>query len=122
MVWGFEMHDIGKRVKSLRVSKRLTQVELASRLGIKQSSLAYIENGRTKTVKGTTLDALARELSSTTGYILNGSVSSDHHEDEMLQAEMTAIFRDLTITDKEMLLRLARGILPSKLPKITEKT
>lgn len=79
MVWGFNVHEIGKRVKSLRVSKRLTQVELASRLGIKQSSLAYIENGRTKTVRGTTLDALARELSSTTGYLLNGSQSSDHH-------------------------------------------
>lgn len=121
MVWGFNVHEIGKRVKSLRVSKRLTQVDLASRLGIKQSSLAYIENVRTKTVRGTTLDALARELSSTTGYLLNGSQSSDHHEDEMLQAEMTAIFRDLSMSDKETLLRMARGILPSKSPKIAEK-
>lgn len=117
MAWGINMKDIGKRVKILRISKRLTQVELATRIGIKQSSLAYIENGRTKTVKGTTLDALARELSSTTGFLLNGSDSSDGHENEMLIAEMTAIFRDLPMQDKETILRMARGILPTKMQK-----
>ena len=118
-MWGFGMNEIGNRVKALRISKRLTQIELSKRLGIKQPSLAAIESGRTKTLKGETLEGLARELSSTTSYILRGSQTSDDHEHSMLQAEMAAIFRDLPLADKETLLRMARGILPAKTPKIT---
>lgn len=121
-MWGFGMNEIGKRVKALRISKRLTQTELADKMGIKQPSLAAIESGKTKTLKGETLEALARELSSTTSYILRGSQSSDDHEHSMLQAEMIAIFRDLPLSDKETLLRMARGILPAKNAKISAKS
>lgn len=119
MAWSDTMKNIGPRVKALRLSKRLNQQELADRCGVSQPAINKIETGKTLTVKGYVLEALARELSSTTTYILNGSSSADKMEHDMLMAEMTAIFRDLPMQDKETLLRMARGILPINQPKRT---
>lgn len=114
MEWGYYMMEMGSRVKSLRISKRISQARLAELCGVKQPTIANIERGRTKEVKGYVLDALCRELSTTPQFILNGSQSPDRHEHEMLMAEMSAIFRDLDLDDKTTLLRMARGLLPSK--------
>ena len=118
MNWGYFMEHIGSRVKSLRLSKRLNQEQLAELCEVSQPAIAKIEKGITKTVKGKTLEMLASALSSTTTFILYGSETEDDHEHDMMQAEMTAIFRDLPTSDKETLLRLARGILP-KSPSTT---
>jgi transcriptional regulator with XRE-family HTH domain len=114
MQWGYYMQTVGNRVKSLRISKRLNQQQLADRIGTTQSAIAKIERGQTKKMEGETLEALARELSSTPSYILYGAQNSEDHEHSMIAAEMAAIFRDLTISDKETILRMARGILPTK--------
>lgn len=116
MGWGFFMEHIGTRVKALRLSKRLNQAELAEKCGVSQPAINKIENGKTQKIKGYVLEALARELSSTTTFILYGSESSDSHEHDMMMAEMSAIFRDLPLADKEVILRMARGILPTKKP------
>jgi len=108
------MQSIGSRVKSLRVSKRMSQQELADKISVSQPAIAKIERGITKKMEGETLDALAMALSSTTTYILHGSASPGDHEADMMAAEMGAIFRDLSLSDKETLLRMARGILPAK--------
>jgi transcriptional regulator with XRE-family HTH domain len=111
------MDTIGARVKALRESKRLNQSELARRVGIKQPSLYNIESNNTKSIKGYVLDALARELNTTTGYILTGAENSQDHEASMMLAEIQAIFRALSSEDKEKLLRDARGLaLTAKSP------
>jgi len=114
MTWGFYMANLGDRIKALRVSKRLNQGQLADLCDVSQPAIAKIERGVTKALKGETLEKLAYHLSSTTTYILNGSSSADNHEADMMAAEMGAIFRDLSLSDKETLLRMARGILPAK--------
>jgi len=111
------MENIGPRVRALRISKRLNQQELADRCGISQPAINKIETGKTKTVKGYVLEALSRELSTTTTYILKGSENADSLEHDMMLAEMAAIFRDLPLSDKETLLRMARGILPTSKEK-----
>jgi transcriptional regulator with XRE-family HTH domain len=111
------MENIGPRVRALRIGKRLNQQELADKCGVSQPAINKIETGKTKTVKGYVLEALARELSSTTTYILQGSACPDMFEHDMMLAEMSAIFRDLPMADKETLLRMARGILPTNKPK-----
>lgn len=104
-------------MKALRESKRLNQSELARRVGIKQPSLYNIESNNTKSIKGYVLDALARELNTTTGYILTGAENSQDHEASMMLAEIQAIFRALSSEDKEKLLRDARGLaLTAKSP------
>ena len=114
MTWGFYMQTIGNRVKSLRISKRLNQQQLADKVGVTQPAIAKIENGKTKNIKGYVLEALSRELSSTAAYILNGATDGDDHENEMICAEMAAIFRDLKLDDKEVLVRIARNMVSEK--------
>ena len=105
------METIGTRVKALRLGLRLSQTELAKRVEIAQPSLTNIEKGRTKEVKGYVLDALARELNTTTGYLLSGAKNSQDHESTMMQAELMAIFSKLPEADQTALLRSARGML-----------
>ena len=114
------MQTIGSRVKSLRISKRLNQQQLADLVGVSQPAITKIESGVTKNIKGYVLEALARSLSSTTTYILKGAENGDHHESEMIIAEMSALFKDLKLEDKEVLVRIARGMAGEK-PPVSKK-
>lgn len=110
------MDTIGSRVEALRLSKGLNASELARRVGIKQPSLYNIEKNNTKSVKGYVLDSLARELNTTTTYLLTGADNSQDHESSMMLAEITAIFRTLSAADQEKLLRDARGLAATATP------
>ncbi len=54
-------YPIGKRIKDARDRKKLSQEDLAKRIGIKQQSLSKIEKGKSEP-RESTLIALAREL------------------------------------------------------------
>lgn len=110
MTWGFFMQSIGQRVKALRVSKRLNQQQLADLVGVSQPAIAKIEKNITKSIKGSTLDALAIALASTPAFILRGSTGPDDHEESMMTAEMQAIFSSLPMKDKETIIRIARSM------------
>jgi transcriptional regulator with XRE-family HTH domain len=51
----------GKRLKHLRNAKRLTQIELAEKVGIEQSYLSLLENGKQEACLRV-IDALATGL------------------------------------------------------------
>lgn len=104
------MDTIGARVQALRLSKGWNASELARRAGIAQPSLYNIETNKTKNIKGYVLDALARELNTTTSYLLTGAENNQDHESSMMLAEIQAIFRTLSSSDQEKLLRDARGL------------
>ncbi len=110
------MDTIGARIKALRMGKQLNQAELARRVGIAQPSLYNIETGKTKSIKGYVLDALAKELNTTTSYLLEGADGPQGHETSMMLAEVQAIFRKLPEADQESLLRTARGLLATSTP------
>lgn len=114
--WGGAMDTIGKRVKALRTSKRLTQVGLAEMIGLKQSSIAYIENDRTEAPKGETLNGLCKALDTTPDFILYGSDEKDH-ENAMQEAELMSIWRKLSPFDRSQLLRSARGLMATTPPQ-----
>lgn len=63
--------SIGYKVKARREQLGITPAELARRIGIKQPSLWAIENGKTKTLKPTTLEALCMALSTTPHYLFS---------------------------------------------------
>lgn len=42
-----EVKKVGKRIKALRIEKNVTQIDLAKALGISQTNLSNIEQGRT---------------------------------------------------------------------------
>lgn len=110
------METIGQRVTALRLGMRLSISELARRCEVSQPTMTNIESGKTKNVKGYVLDALARELNTTTAYLLEGAQSSNDHESTMMQAELAAIFRKLPPEDQQALMRTARGMLQASRP------
>lgn len=101
---------IGQRVKLLRDTLGLTQRVLADRVGITQPSLSLIEAGETKSLAGTTLDGLCRELRTTASFLLNGAADEQSLEDSMSEAELVQIYRRLPPAMKTALIASARGI------------
>lgn len=67
---------IGGRLKYLRDKKRLTQTEVAEKLGISQSTYVRYEQNKIKRYKEDVFEQLAEILSTTSGYIL-GEENSD---------------------------------------------
>lgn len=110
------MDSIASRVTALRHSKRMSQAQLAEAAGIRQPSVAYIESGRTKTLKGKTLSGLTKALDTTPDFLLYGSDPKDH-EAAMEEAALMSIWRKLAPADRSTLLRTARGLLATTRPQ-----
>lgn len=56
------MRDIGLRLRHARKLRKLTQVELAQKAGVKQASISDLERGESKSFRGVTLVGIARVL------------------------------------------------------------
>lgn len=54
--------DIGQKIKSARVAKRMTQQELGDIVGVQKSAIAKYENGRVVNIKRSTLQKIASAL------------------------------------------------------------
>lgn len=121
MVWGFEMNEIGKRVTTLRTAMQISQRELAKRCGISQPTVANIERGRTLELKGYVLEALSRELNTSSLFILEGADSADAHEDTMMLTEIEKIFRKLDTHDKETVITVIRAMASKRPPEPLKK-
>ena len=94
----------GKRVKLLRIKKRMTQQELADRMGYtSKTTITKIEAGTTGVVKDR-LQGLAEVLGTTTQYLLTG-------EDEPAETqEVAEIMRKANDSDRKQILSFARYI------------
>lgn len=71
----FSKKELGERVRTLRIQKGLTQVELAKKLGMTQSNISELERG----IRGLTIRhvlKLANILSASTDEILLASSST----------------------------------------------
>jgi transcriptional regulator with XRE-family HTH domain len=67
---------IGDRVRSLRIRQGLTQVELAKKIGVKQSNVSELERG----VRGLSIQQLvklSKVLATSTDEILLGGVATE---------------------------------------------
>lgn len=104
------MDTIAHRFAALRAAKQLSQRKLAELCGVSQPTIANIERGRTTEIKGYVLEALAKELSTTSDYILHGVDNDLDHEYVMMTAELAALFRELSTEDRYAVLRTARGM------------
>lgn len=96
--------SIGDRIRALRKSRGLTQVQLSKRLKIDQSTLSDIERGAS--FSAAVLLALADELQTSPHYIMR-----DGSEEDLLQAELVVCFQALQPEGREALLRVARGLV-----------
>ncbi len=64
---------IGTKIKNLRDLKKMSQVELAMKLGIGQTTLGTIESGETKKIDFLLMDKICKEF----------NVDSDYFKDNM---------------------------------------
>jgi transcriptional regulator with XRE-family HTH domain len=113
------METIGSRIRLLRTSQRLTQIQLADLLDIKQNTLSELETGKSVVMSATTLEAICRVLVTTPSFVLYGVRNGDSVETAMMEAELTAIFRELPEKAQEALLkdaRLVRSAVPINTP------
>ena len=92
-----------KKLKEARRSAKITQAELADRIGVHRSTVANYELGRRKPSL-TELKEIAKVLHVDVNYILEGSEVSS--EDELL-TRANEVFSDLNIStdDKDALFR-----------------
>lgn len=68
----FDLISIGDRIRWLREVRKMTQVELAERVGIKQSSLSNLETTNSRKPAASTLLKLAAILEANTEWIMSG--------------------------------------------------
>jgi len=113
--------SIGKRIRSLRLTKGMKQGELAGRIGIKQASLSEIEHGHTAQPAGDTLLKLAVALDTNPHWIQTGRGSpvlpTETTPDE---SEAIALFRALPDQLRAAWLAAGRSLLahsPAKASK-----
>lgn len=107
------MTSIGSRVRMLREERGMSQAELARRSGLRQPSLWAIENGKTKTLKAWTVQALSDALTTTTQFLLVGEDRFDDAssvELDAMESELLAIFRSVTPDKRIALMEYARFI------------
>lgn len=113
------MTTIGHRIKALRTSRHLTQVQLAGLLGIKQNTLSDMERDKTSDMTAVTLESVCRVLVTTPRYVLYGLDSAYTHESAMQEAELVALFRELPAQAQTALVnsaRLLREAIPTNSP------
>ncbi|WP_369691840.1 helix-turn-helix domain-containing protein [Bacillus cereus] len=92
----------GNRVKTLRMEKKLTQQELADKIGVSKSALSQIENNKT-TPSRETVSALSRILEVTTDYLLGLSEyrELDKEEASEVRKEMDELTNKLEKLSEE---------------------
>lgn len=107
---------MGKRLKALRTSRRLTQVQLSELLGMSQNGWSDLERDKRSDMSGVTLEAICRVLVTTPRYVLYGVDGGVDHESVLQEAELAAIFRELPRLAQTALLnnaRMLREAIPS---------
>lgn len=102
--------NIGKRVRLRRKELGMTQVELASRAGITQSTLSSIENGDTSTPLGANLLRLAAALECSPNWLQTGKGSVTIQATDTTVSELNALVGGLDDQQKATLLAVANTL------------
>lgn len=100
---------IGKRIRDARQAKHLTQVQMAALIGIDQSTLSLLENGKSVDLMGTTLAKLCLELSTSAEYIVLG-IEPKLGPLTAAEAEALSLLRRTSDENRDAALRAVRAI------------
>ena len=105
--------DVGKRIRELRESKGIEQLELAEKINISQSKMNKIETGFQKRIEPDILVDISNVLGATVDYIVGKSDNPHLTEEESFEEfiedpELRRWHRELPKSDEEDLRRLKR--------------
>ena len=108
------METIGKRIRRLRIARGFArQSDLGDLVGIKQSTMSGIES-KDQDFSGRDLVHLARVLQVSPEYIIYGG-----EEEDMGVIEIMQIYKALPLAERDMLLKMARGLVPDQANRLT---
>jgi transcriptional regulator with XRE-family HTH domain len=89
----------GNRIAQLRDEKRLTQEELAQKIGINRAALSHYENNR-REPDYETLQRISNFFHVTTDYLMGGTQDSAISDPEVLQFVNSLELSDQALLDK----------------------
>lgn len=103
------METIGGRLKKLRDSHELTQIQFCERAGIKQSAYSLVESGKSDDMKASNLAKICHTYGVTAEYIMLGtpSVSGGLHPEEK---EAVQLLRNTSEDNRQTAMRSLRAI------------
>ena len=98
---GMDYKSLGMRIRKRRKAMRMTQEELAQKLGLSLSFLGHIERG-TRKASVETLVAIANELSLSVDYILQDSLGDNVLQKTPASGRQRVVLEEIQrlITDK----------------------
>lgn len=102
---------MAERIKEMRKARGLTQVELARRLGLKDSAIAKYENGRVENIKRSTIEEMAKILDCSPVYLLCLEDDPPARSDFIIsdfEKQIILEFRRADSLDRQMVLRILR--------------
>lgn len=107
----------GDRIRLSRIKLRMTQEELAERVGVQKSAVAKYENGRVTNLKRDMIHKLARVLDVSPSWLMGFSESDVSVEfgeasvemtEDLAVRELIGIYSELSDNGKQLLLAQAR--------------
>lgn len=111
-------HLVAVRLRLARRARHLRQAELAKMLGLKPSSIAHLESGRT--LPGTpNLVLIAQALEISTDFLLGLEDTLNHEEDPAL-AELLQAYAVMSPDDRELVLRFVERLTTPPARKPTQ--
>lgn len=103
------MKELGKRIRAIRISKNMTQLQLADASMMSPSNISDIENGKTK-MYVTTLYKVLEALQCSADVILRPNVPEVN---SLYQHEYADILSDCTPGQLETIMKITREIKAS---------
>lgn len=106
---------MNNRIKEIRNTKGLTQVEFASRLGLKQNSIAQIEMGK-RNPSDQVILSICREFGVNELWLRTGEGAMEKQLDRY--QELSAFFGDLMMSEPDVRHRLIGAIMNADLEEL----
>ena len=104
MIASFYTCPMALRIKSIRIDRGLTQLQLAEMAGLSRSQLSEIET-ETKPANTLRLNAIAAALKVDVEQLF------DQEAKDAYRTELMLLMRDLSDDDKAAILRMARAMI-----------
>ena len=104
-----DYYEIGQRIRKVRKTKRLSQEQLAERIGISTTHMSHIETGNTK-LSLPVLAKIAEELSVGTAALLSDAPKPDKAK---LSAEVQEILDSFEIDELPVAVEVLRALRDS---------
>lgn len=98
---------LGKRIKKVRMSKKLTQVQLAEKVNLSDVYISHIENGASKPSLET-LVSISNALETSIDFLLSNSIYSSK---EILADEFAELIKDCSNKELKLIFDMAKLII-----------